>query len=162
MLIQNEDNKTIIIDSLYAPIVSDYMWVLDLNMMDYTLTPIKMLEEVVCPTMTLDIRGYYCKIPANWYMLVYDVHTTQLDSIVISDLSNKQYSALVYGSSMKRPEPAIITVVDYELKAVNTYPSFNRHLMLCHSIDTEKWVTISFSDTYNRFLRNKDLSDIIQ
>ena len=148
------------IDSLYTPIVSEYMWVLDLNMMDYTLTPIKMLEEIVCPTITLDIDGYHCKIPANWYVLVYDIHTTQLDSIVVSDLSNKPYSALVYGSNMIRPQPVTISVIDYELKASNTYPSFNRHLMLCHPIDNDKWITISFSDTYNRFLRNKDLSDI--
>jgi len=161
VLIQDENNKTIMIDSLYAPIVSDYMWVLDLNMMDYTLTPIKMLEELVCPTMTIEVQGYQCSIPANWYILVYDTYTTQLDSIVISDLANKPYSALVYGTKMSRPEPAIISVIDYELKAVNIYPSFNRHLMLCHSIDAEKWISISFSDTYNRFLKNKDLSDII-
>lgn len=161
MLILDEHNKSIIIDTLYDPIVSDYMWVLDLAMMDFTLAPIKMLEEVVSSTMTLEIAGYEFKIPSYWYMLVYDEITTQLDSVSVSDLTTNSYTALVYGPDMHVPEAQPVNVVNYDVTSTNVYPTFNRHLMMCHPISANKWINISFSDSYNRFLRDKYVSDLI-
>lgn len=161
MLILDENNKTILIDSIYNPIVSSSMWVLDFNIMDYTLTPINMLEETVCPTSTVEINGFRFKIPTSWYMLVYDDTTTQLDSVSVADLTSNNFHIFVYGVNATNAEAAKVRVVDYQLSEKNVYPAFNRHLMLCHPIQGDKWVNISFSDSYNRFLRGKDVSDII-
>jgi len=58
MLIFDESNNAIMLDSIQGPVLSQYMYVLDLNMMDFTLAPLLVFEEVICPTITLQIRGF--------------------------------------------------------------------------------------------------------
>jgi hypothetical protein len=161
MLILDENKKSILINSLYDPIVSNFMWVLDLNIMDFTLAPITMIEETVCPTKTIEINGFQFKLPASWYMLVYDEVTTQLDSVSIADLTTNSFTALIYGPDATAAHSAKVKVIDYSAAEKNVYPSFNRHLMLCHPVSDNKWINISFSDSYNRFLRDKYISDLI-
>ncbi|MFV2014078.1 MAG: hypothetical protein ACC656_01495, partial [Candidatus Heimdallarchaeota archaeon] len=93
MLIFDDNTNAMIIESIVTPLPIDYFWVLDLEMMDYTLTPFIVLEEVVAPTILVEIQGFKFKLPATWSMLVYGEETMQLDVIEIGDLAGKDFTA---------------------------------------------------------------------
>jgi hypothetical protein len=100
-------------------------------------------------------------MPAFWYVLVCDPETTQIDCVQASTLSNNTFYALLYGSNMSQTELKPITVVDWIPTDINVYPTITRNLMLCHDVGDNKWASISFSDTYSRFLKNKFSIDLV-
>lgn len=161
MLIFDDQSSPIIIDNLYSPLPSRYLWVLDLTMMDYTLSPFVILEQTTCSSITLEIKGFQFVLPAHWYILVYDEETTQVDVVKISDLAGAEFTALVYGPKMTKPQPARVSVVDYHSVHHNIGPSLNKHQMLCHPIAENCWVSVSSTDVYNKYLKDTVLADIV-
>lgn len=161
MLIFDNNNDAIIIDNIYSPTASDSMWVLDLELMDYTLAPLAVLEEIICPTIEVMIWGFKFNLPANWNILVVDEETMQLDVAEISELAGREFKAMIHGPRMPRIEAAPIQVTDYFLNRKNVGPSINKHQMLCHPISPEAWVNITPSDVYNKYLRNIVAGDLI-
>lgn len=161
MLIFNENNDSIILDSIQGPTLSEYMYVLDLTMMDYTLAPLLIFEEVICPTIVLTIKGFTFELPANWNILVTDEDTLQLDVVEISELAGKEFKALVYGMDMSMIQMEKIIVSDYYPNYKNIGPSLNKYQMLCHPISPNTWVNVAPSDSYNKYLKEKVAGDII-
>ncbi len=160
MLIFNEDNDAIILDCIQGPTLSEYMYVLDLTMMDYTLAPLLIFEEVICPTISLSIRGFNFNLPANWNILVTDEETLQLDVVEVSELAGKEFRAMVYGMNMSIVELGKITVNDYFPDFRNIGPSLSKYQMLCHPISPNTWVNVAPSDSYNKYLKDKVVGDI--
>jgi hypothetical protein len=161
MLIFDGDSQPIILDNIHGPTVSEHLWVLDLNALDFMLAPLMMLEEVVCPSMTLMIRGFQFTLPANWNILVYDRDTAQLDVVQLAEAAGRQFTAFSYGPSKSYPTPEIITVTNYHVEYRNVGPSLNKHQMLCHPVGPEEWVCVSPSDTYNKYLKDIIVGDLI-
>jgi len=161
MLIFDETNRPIILDNINGPTVSEYIWILDLMMMDFTLTPLTMLEEVTCPAMQLRIAGFEFILPAFWNILVYDQDTSQIDVVEISDTAGREFTALVYGPQSRRPIPHTIMVTNYFVQHVSVGPSLNKHQLLCHPIGPTEWVSVGPSDCFNKYLRDKIVGDLI-
>jgi len=91
MLIFNENHDTVILDNIQGPTLSEYMYVLDFQMMDFTLAPLLVFEEIICPSIILSIKGFEFNLPANWNILVTDDETYQLDVVEISELAGKEF-----------------------------------------------------------------------
>lgn len=164
MLIFDDHNKTIILDNVYTPTPTNYMWVLDLQIMDYTLAPLLVLEEIICPSIKVRIRGFDFFLPANWNMLIFSEETSELDVVEISELAGREFTALVYDISdplIVRYKPGLVSVLDYSPEYVNVGPSLNKHQMLCHPISPTEWINVSPSDTYNKYLKTAVIGDII-
>jgi hypothetical protein len=161
MILHDEQGLPFPINSIKQSVHSNYIWCLDLSILDYTLKPITILEENTCNTIVLSINNNIVQMPAFWYILVCDPETTQIDCVQASTLSNNTFYALVYGSEMAQTELKPITVIDWIPSDVNVYPTITRNLMLCHDVGDNKWVSISFSDTYSRFLKNKFSIDLV-
>lgn len=162
MLIFDEKNEAIILDSIFVPTISSDFWILDLEQLDYTLAPIHVLEEVTCPTVRLSIRGFEFNMPANWNVLVYDsIDTMELDVVEASDLAGRDFTALVYGPDASLVVPGHIRVMDLIINGKNVYPALNKHQMLCHPISPDLWITIAPSDSYNKYLKGRVIGDII-
>ena len=161
MMILNEQGKTIIIDNLYMPLISNYLWVLDLALMDYALVPFNILEEITCSSITLEIFGFEFTLPSNWYVLIYDEETTQVDVVQVSELAGSEFNALIYGPKMTKPSPGKIRVVDYHAQFPNVGPSLNKHQMLCHPVASNAWISVSSTDVYNKYLKDVVLADIV-
>ncbi len=161
MLIFDENNDAIMLDNIQGPVLSQYMYVLDLNMMDFTLSPLLVFEEVICPTIVLKIKGFDFELPANWNILISDEETYQLDVVEISELAGKEFKALVYGMNMINVALETIQVIDYISNHQNVGPSLNKYQMLCHSINPTSWINISPSDGYSKYLKDRVVGDII-
>jgi len=161
MLIFDDNSKAILLDSIYTPLVTQHMWILDLNMMDFTLNPITILEEITAPSMTISIHGFEFWLPATWYMLVYDMETMQLDTVCVEDLPGREFNALVSGPNIQKALPGNVIVTDYDNRYKNIGPLLNKHQMLCHPISPEHWVNVSPTDVYNKYLKEKIVGDIL-
>jgi hypothetical protein len=161
MLIFDENTNPVIIDSIHSPIQTDHLWVLDLSIMDYTLAPLVMLEEVICPSMQIQIQGFEFVLPANWNILVYDSDTSQLDVIELSQTAGREFTALVYGPAKPYPTPSTIVVTNYFIEYKNIGPSLNKHQMLCHAIDKDAWCSVGPSDNFNKYLKDKTIGDLM-
>jgi hypothetical protein len=161
MLILDNDNNTIILDSIYSPMLTDYMWVLDLNILDYTLAPLLVLEEIISPAIQLYIDSFSFVLPANWNMLIVDEETTRLDIVEVSEIPGNEFTALVYGPNKLTPAYKIVSAINYYPSFMSVSPSLNKYQMLCHPISGETWVNISPSDTFNKYLKNLVIGDLI-
>jgi hypothetical protein len=161
MLIFDGESQPIILDSINGPTVSEYMWVLDLTQKDFMLAELTMLEEVVCPSIQLMVRGFQFILPANWNILVYDRDTAQLDVVELADAAGREFTAMAYGPTKTKPDPALITVTNYFVEYKNIGPSLFKHQMLCHPVGPDEWVCVSPSDTYNKYLKDIIVGDLI-
>lgn len=161
MMIFDDHSRPIIIDSIHGPTMSEYMWVLDLAMMDFALAPIDILQEIVCPSIEVLIKGFQFILPAGWNILVYDRENAQLDVIELAETAGREFTAFTYGPSKASPSPAIITVTNYHNEFKNVGPALNKHQMLCHPIGPDEWVVISPSDPYNKYLKDIIVGDLI-
>ena len=161
MLIFDNTSQPIIIDSIYAPIVSDHFWVLDLSMRDFALTPLNVLEETVCPTVVLRVDGFDFPVPASWNILVYDTETTQLDVVELAEAAGREFTALLFGPNMSSQRPGHVTVVDYQMEYKNVNPSLNKHQMLCHPVGPNTWINIAPTDIYTKYLKDICVGDLL-
>lgn len=161
MLIFDNTSNPIILDSIYTPVLTDHFWVLDLNMMDFTMAPLNVLEEMVCPTVMVRVNGFDFTVPASWNVLVFDQETSHLDTVDLSSVAGREFTAFVYGPNMAAPGAAIVTVVDYFIEHTNVCPSLNKHQMLCHPIGPDSWISISPTDVYAKYLKDASVGDLI-
>lgn len=160
MLIFDDYSHPIILDNIHGPTVSEYMWVLDLSMMDFALAPITMLEEVVCPSIQIQIDGFEFILPANWNILVYDTETSQVDVVELSETAGREFTAMVGGPTKTQPIPCKIIATNYYVEYKNVGPSLNKHQMLCHPINKDMWCCIGPSDGFNKYLKNAIAGDL--
>ena len=163
MLIFDDNDRTIILDDIYTPTPTDYMWVLDLQIMDYTLAPLLVLEEIVCPSIQVRIRGFDFFLPANWNILVFSEETSELDVVEVSEVAGREFTAFVYDISnpkICKYHAGLITVVNYISEFTNVGPSLSKHQMLCHPISPTEWINVTPSDTYNKYLKQTVTGDI--
>lgn len=162
MLIFDENTNAIVLDSNTTPLTTDYFWVLDLEIMDFTLVKLEMLEEIIAKTITLRIKGFEFNLPANWNILLFDEDTMQIDIAPVGKLAGRgDFIAFVYGPDISIVSGSHITVTNFHLREANYAPCFGKNRMLCHPIGPKEWVNVAPSDVYNKYLRNKTIGDII-
>lgn len=161
MLIFDNDSKPIILDNIHVPTITDHFWALDLTLLDFKLSPLISLEEIVCPTLAVRIKGFEFLLPANWNILVYDRETSQLDVVAIAETAGREFTAFVYGPQSSQVSPAVITVINYYVEHKNVGPLLTKHQMLCHPIGPDEWVNVAPSDAYNKYLKDRAVGDLI-
>lgn len=161
MLIFDDNNAPILIDSIHTPLTTSHMWVLDLNILDFTLAPILAIEEISWPSIQIVIRGFEFILPATWNILVCDHETSQLDVVELKDVAGKEFTALVHGPRKATPISSSITVTNYYSEHKNIAPSLNKHQMLCHPIGPDEWINVASSDVYNKYLKDLIVGDLI-
>ena len=161
MLIFDEQDQPIILDSIHSPVLTNYHWVLDLTMLDFTLTPLVMLEETISSSMQVTINGFNLILPTNWNILVFDQETSQLDLIELSEATGREFTALVYGPNHVKYASGIITVTDYFVEHKNVGPSLNKHQLLCHPISATEWISVSPANNYNKYLKDMTVGDLL-
>jgi hypothetical protein len=160
MLIYNDQTEPMFIESIHTPLDSTHMWVLDVELYDYTLAPILMLEEIYSPAITLDVLGFQFTLPSNWFVVVYDLETTQLDVVQISELTGQVHTILGGGPNITRAVPIYATPVDYKPLFKHVGPSLNKHQLLCHPVAPGYWINVSPIDTYSKYLKESIVGDL--
>jgi hypothetical protein len=161
MMVLNEHSQASAIEKLTQQLGYDYMWIFDLSLKDYTLTPIITLEEFRTPTFVVDIEGSRLTIPANWNVLIYDQELSVVDVVELAEAAGRQFTAFVYGPAKSRPTPKVISVVDYFMDYQIVCPSLVKTQMLCVPINNDEWITVCPTDWYNKYLKGCTVGDLI-
>lgn len=161
MIIFDTNNKPILLDSIHAPLATEHMWVLDFNLMDFTLSPVTVLEQFVSPAHIVRIKGFEFPLPSTWNILVYDRETSQIDVVEVLETAGREFHALIYGPKKANFGPGIITVTNYYPELLHVAPSLNKHQMLCHPIGPDEWISVAPSDAHNKYLKDKVVGDLV-
>jgi hypothetical protein len=161
MIIVEENNECYKIDDVQSPISASHCWVLDLQQLDYTLNEIKVLEEIVGPSLAIDIAGFQFSVPSDWNILIMDEDTSQLDVTSIESLTSSNFKAMAYDFDKGIVRAMPLKVIDYSSSSSSVNPALNRHTMLCHPISRTHWINIAPNDPYNKYLKNLAVGDII-
>lgn len=164
MLIFDEEMTPIMLDSIYTPTPTEFMWVLDLSIMDYTLAPLMNLEEIISPSIEIMVYGFRFHVPANWNILVFAEDTSQLDVIEVSETAGREFTSFVINHenpNIMKYLGGLVSVTDYQVERMNVAPSLAKHQMLCHPIGPKQWVNVAPSDTYNKYFRDLVVGDIL-
>lgn len=159
MIISDENSFPILLDSVDTPLRIDYFWALDVIEKDFKLFPIQMNEELLTPSLILNILDFAIEIPANWNMLIYSEDTCQVDTAEISDLTRGDFTALVYNHKTDKIIPGRVRVVDYFASSRICTPSLQKTNMLCHALGPDYWVMVAPTDAYNKYLKNTIIGD---
>lgn len=161
MIISDETSYPILIDNIDVPTIPDYFWVLDLNMMDFTLAPLTMFEEQTTPTLEFLINDYLIEAPTNWNIMVYSEDTAQIDVAQISDLTRSNFTALIYLHKQCKIVPGKVRVIDYHRESYIQTPSLNKHTMLCHHAGPDGWVCLAPTDNYTKYFKDATIGDLL-
>ena len=161
MVIADENSYPILIDSVDTPISTDYFWVLDLAERDFKLNPLFTLEEFWTPVIEFNVLNYVLEAPADWNILVYSPETSQVDLVLVSELTKGGYCAFVFDHTRNRVVENKVKVVGYSANRAFHTPSFNKSNMICHPIGPDQWVLLAPADTFNKYIKDTLVGDFL-
>lgn len=161
MVILDENSEPILLDNIDIPFPVSHFWALDLEMMDFTLKEIKLCEDLETKTISVIINGFSIEAPCDWNILVYSPETSELDVVAFSDLTKHSFSAFVYDHKRGKLIDNHIRVVHYNQWTNVQTPSMTKNCMLCHPLGYDAWACISPTDSYNKYLKDKVIGDLL-
>lgn len=152
--------KSVIFDDVVTPTDVDYFYTLNLDLDDYTLSSLLTLEEIIAPAFEIDINGFRFFLPTCYHILVFSNETLQVDTVKIHELTNTDFSVLVYNNSKNKITDVNLHMINYipEMKFVS--PHLLKHEMLCHPISPDSWINITPYDQY-KLINNKVIGDFM-
>lgn len=103
-------------------------------MLDFTLLPLTYLEETFGATISVNIDGFEFNIPYNWFIIVTDPDTLQLDSIPIAECSTTISYALIMTPADGKFRNSRINVTNVLSNQSEIHPMLQKTTALCHPI----------------------------
>lgn len=161
MLYYDSANQVINVDTIYTPILDNYMWVLDLEQMDFTLSPINMLLELTTSTFDIIIDGLCLTLPTSWYVIIYDDEIGMMDVVQISELMGRNFKLFTYGFSDLMVSGGQYILNKYTPKNICVMPNLNKKQLLCHPINGEQWICIGPTEAFAKKLKDMYVGEII-
>lgn len=160
MLILNEHEQSVLLQDIKSPVPSNFFWSLNLEHMDFTLTPLEILTETTGGAVKLECDGFSFWVPTNWSVLIYDPENSILDLCKAPDLALKDFEAVTHGANQKRITGTKISVIDVSPDVSIVAPLLNTPVMLCHPIAQDKWIVTTPNRVYNKFLKNMTIGEL--
>lgn len=161
MVIVDENMTPVFLDNIEIPMLIDYFWVLDLEQKDFMLTELYMSEEIITPSLTLNILGAKVKIPTSWNILVASDDTYQLDIVSATDLTKANFSAAIYDHEKHRIRIAPIQVKAYTPIDRICAPTLHKTQMLCVGVAPQFSIALTPTDNFSKYLKGASVSDLL-
>jgi len=155
MLIFGDELKPLIIDDADDPIVSDYIWVLDVEERDFMFSNIVFLDDHYEKCKGFDFNGQYVELPESWFVLIMDTVSGEMDLIMVKDIKGRHFDAFVYSHSSVLPRSAKMIMKNARVFKKFCYPIMNKNIMLIHPIDEDHGIVITPHDITKKI---KDLN----
>jgi hypothetical protein len=161
MLIFDENTKPIVLSDIHTPTITTHFWILDLDMLDFTIEPLTVFEEIISPAVELKIEDFKFVIPTSWNILIVGDDTCQLDIVEVSKALGKNFNAFVYGNNNASFNCSQIQATNYFPSMCSVSPLLTKHQLLCHPVAPDKWVCITPFDIYNKYLKGMLVGDLV-
>jgi len=137
MLILPEFNKPYIIDGYTSPILPRYFWAFNAGLFDFTLAPLTFIEESISAVIEVVVNGLKLFIPYNWFIMICDPETNQLDWVQINECAVIECHAYLMSTSDSEIRTASIRVLDVNEENTSYYPILQKQCALCHPVSKE-------------------------
>lgn len=121
------------LDDVSGVVIPKHAWFYDVQVNDFLLKPIHMLEETCGPTVTARINGALVDIPASWYILVVDEDTKTVDTVTI-DRCAGAFRAYMMHPRINRYESAEVQLLDLKLQGAVVHMAIPRFTLVCHPV----------------------------
>lgn len=125
---------TYAIDDVSSLVIPKHAWFYDVQLNDFLLRPIHMLEETSGPTVTAKINDTVINVPASWYMLIVDDETKTVDTVQITQCANSAFKAYLMHPRLNRYEAAEVQLLDLDYNGVVVHLTIPRLSMICHPV----------------------------
>jgi hypothetical protein len=96
------------------------------------------LEETDGASYVLDFNGLKVSIPYNWYIMISDEETLQLDYIPISECLSSNINALSISLEDTRFRLSPIRIVDFNESSALVHPLIQKNCAMLHPINQIK------------------------
>lgn len=113
MKILSEVNQPYDVTAINEKMPMSHYWILDARDLDFRLAALEFLEETTGPTITMRIENQELTFPANWFAVVVDTDTYQIDSVPIAMLATNNYDLLMFSphdSKVRVAKPIFLDV----------------------------------------------------
>lgn len=122
------------IDDVSSVVIPKHAWFYDVQVNDFLLRPIHMLEETTGPTVTARINGVVLQVPASWYILIVDDETKTVDTVLITQCASSAFKAYMMHPQLNRYEAQSVELLDLDYKGVVVHLTIPRLTMICHPV----------------------------
>lgn len=122
------------IDDVAAVVIPKHAWFYDVQVNDFLLRPIHMLEETTGPTVKARINGTVLYVPASWYILIVDDETKTVDTVQITQCASAAFKAYLMHPRLNRYEAISVELLDLDYNGVVVHLTIPRLTMICHPI----------------------------
>lgn len=122
------------IDDVSSVVIPKHAWFYDMQLNDFLLRPIHMLEETSGPTVTARINGTVINVPASWFILIVDDETKTVDTVPIDRCASSAFKAYLMHPRLNRYEAAQVELLDLDYKGVVVHLTIPRLTMICHPV----------------------------
>ena len=137
MLILPDFARPYIIDGYTSPILPKYFWTFHAGLFDFTLTPLTFIEENSSTVLKVLINGLELLIPYEWFILICDPETNQLDWVQVKECSIIECYAYLMSTIDSENRSASIQVLDVLEDQISYYPILQKQSGLCHPVSKE-------------------------
>ena len=122
------------INDVNSPVIPRHAWFYDVQVNDFLLRPIHMLEETSGPTVTASINGTVISVPASWYILIVDDDTRTVDTVPITQCASSAFKAYLMHPQLNRYEAVNVQLLDLDYAGVVVHLTIPRLTMICHPV----------------------------
>lgn len=161
MLYFDSSNRIISVDSIYSPIIDNFIWVLDLEQFDFTLNPMTMLLEITTPSIEVTIEELCIRLPTSWYVVIYDDEIGMMDVVQVSDLLGRNFKLFTYGFNDLMVSGTNYILNKYIPKDVCVMPNLNKKQFLCHPINGSQWICVGPTEAFAKKLKDMFVGELI-
>lgn len=139
----------------------DRFWNYDLRQQDYFCSPLAVAIELQSSALTIAVGKSILTLPVDWYVIVCDKMNGAMDVIKVHELTNTSFKLFVVGPTHHTVSELGYRVVDFSQSNTFFHPVMGKHQMLCTELIPGKWVLVSPSDVYQKYLKNMALADFL-
>lgn len=134
MLILPDYGHSYAIDDVSSVVIPKHAWFYDVQVNDFLLRPIHMLEETCGPTVVARINGTLVSVPASWYILIVDEETKTVDTVLVTQCASSAFKAYMMHPRLNRYESVNVELLDLDYKGVVVHLTIPRLTMICHPV----------------------------
>lgn len=114
------------------PISPRFCWFYDVELNDFLLKPIRLLEETTGTTVRVRINDADFNIPASWNLLVVDEETKMVDTVQITQCNSANYLAFLMHPFENTYTLSPIVLLDLYMKESCSHVSIPKMNMMLH------------------------------
>lgn len=122
------------LESVSGPVVPKHAWFYDVQVNDFILKPIMMLEETTGQTVRMRVNSFDFDVPASWFILVVDDDTKQVDTVSVTQCGSSTFKAFMMHPQLNRYELSPIQLLDLEPDGSVVHLLIPRQTLLCHPV----------------------------